>query len=466
LKKRIRRLSKTQTIPPSIPLYTDYMDPVINIELAKAPIEPLLGFDKDTSLLSSAHRFRTHTVLGFCAPDIQKGPDVAGIFNSVQSLDGKWVLEIAVELSDLLPAIDGKSEAVLTAVDRSGIKRQLCLSNRMSRFHYEDRQIPYHALLPRTQTWHGSVQVRGESGVMLVAAEEQLRTMVSMRFQVEGDTTEHAFESSIKRCLQSFFDCINTTLDATRHSGNSFTPITRSVTSDSMSSAYVLMSGSGNPQGAKLVLSGLRVFLYPVEIRDDQAARLRAIVDGSVILSDVDRLIGYAKSSWQDGDYEFAFLQAVIAAEIATTRAIRAECVRRGVSKNKLDDNRKEMTYSWALNLGLPLCFEPQRRPSDALVSAMNAARSKRNDLMHEATFNMARNELRQLIDDTREYVIALRGAKSPDDMGTSPGACGAPVGSEFTDDQRRERAYFSWLNRGKPNGDDWADWFEAIHPA
>jgi hypothetical protein len=28
---------------------------------------------------------------------------------------------------------------------------------------------------------------------------------------------------------------------------------------------------------------------------------------------------------------------------------------------------------------------------------------------------------------------------------------------------QRQESAYFSWLSRGKPAGDDWADWFRAV---
>jgi hypothetical protein len=90
---------------------------------------------------------------------------------------------------------------------------------------------------------------------------------------------------------------------------------------------------------------------------------------------------------------------------------VRAESIRRGVSKNKLDDNRKEMTYSWALNIGLALCFSPAQRPRDGLIAAMNAARSKRNDLMHEAAFNMTRDELGQLITDTKEYVSALKAA-------------------------------------------------------
>jgi hypothetical protein len=179
-----------------------------------------------------------------------------------------------------------------------------------------------------------------------------------------------------------------------------------------MASAYVLISGDGNARGARLALNGARISLNAETFEGERAAQFRAIAGGSTLLGDVDRLIGEARSSWEDGEYEFAFLQAVIAAEIATARAVRAECIKRGVSKNKLDDARKEMTYSWALNIGLPLCFPAAVRPNATLVAAMNAARSKLNDLMHEALFNMTREQLGQLLTDTKEYVKALKAAE------------------------------------------------------
>jgi len=418
-------------------LYTDYMATVIFIELAKAPIVPLPGFENHTAVLSSFHKFRTHTVLGFWDPNIPKGPGVAGVFNGVPSLDGKWTLEIAIELADLLPAIDGKSEAILNANDKNGTVQQLCLSNRISRFHFQDGKIAYHALVPRTETWHGSVQVKGSDGATLNAAEEQLRTMAGMRFQIEGETTEQAFESSITQCLDKLFDSVNVALDATRDSGVSLTPITRSVSSDTIAAAYVLVSGSGNPQGSRLILSGLRALLYPVDVQGEQATRFRSVVDGSLPLGDVDRLLGEALSSWQGGEYEFAFLQTVIAAEIATARAVRAECIRRGVSKNKLDDNRREMTYSWALNIGIPLCLPPTLRPKDTLVAAMNAARSKRNDLMHEATFELTRGELGQLIGDTKEFVRALKNAEALNNASANPNGPVTPARSISPNDVR-----------------------------
>ena len=389
------------------------MDPVIFISLFVPAVVPLPEFDKYTSLLSSSKRFKTHVVLAFCAPEVSKSPSVSGVFNEVPPLNGEWTLEVAVELPDLLPSIDGKSEAVVTAVDAKGAPKQLCLSNRISRFHYQDGDIAYHVVAPRTAPWHGAAEVPGESGTTLIAAEEQLRTVSAMRFQVKGDTAEHAFESSIRGCLETMFTCVNAVLHATRECRVGFTPTTRSLRWDGVVSVYVLMSGDGKPRGARLALNGARIALNPETFEGDRAAQFRAISDGSTPLSDVDRLIGEARSSWGDGEYEFAFLQAVIAAEIATARAVRAECVRRDVSKNKLDDSRKDLTYSWALNIGLPLCFPTPNRPSSKLLAAMNVARSKRNDLMHEAKFDMTREQLSQLLTDTNDYVKALKSAEA-----------------------------------------------------
>jgi hypothetical protein len=391
------------------------MDPVIFVQLAIDEIKPLAGFDAETKLLTTTYRFATRTVLGFCAPDLHKGPDVSGIFYDVPPLSGGWRLELGVELADRLPAIDGMSEAILDVKTPEGVMRKLCMSNRMSRLAYADASQSYHTLLPRTQAWHGSAQVRGKDGPLLPAAEEQLRTMVSMRFAVEGPTAEAAFEWSVASCLDTFFAAINTVLRAVRDCRKGFTPVTRAMRRDGVASVYVLMIGDGRESAAQLALNAARIGMVSEVLTGEQTRRIRDLVNGTLSLTDVDQLLGEAKSSYEDGEYEFAFLQAVIAAEITTARAVRAECEKRGVSKSKLDDNRKEMTYSWALNIGLPLCFPPGKRPRAELVSAMNAGRSKRNDLMHEGMFSISRQQLGQLLADTREYISAIRSAAEPD---------------------------------------------------
>jgi hypothetical protein len=388
-----------------------------------ADIKPLPGFSGETMLLSGSHRFSTHTVLGFCAADVTKDASVSGIFNDIPPLNGGWTLELAVELVHLLPSLDGTSEAIIDAIGPDGTVRKLCLSNRMSRFHFADATESHHALIPRERPWHGAAQVQAKGGAKLPAAEEQLRSVAAMQFAITGATAEHAFESSIARSLETFLFCINAALRAARACRRSFTPVTRAMRRDSIPGVYVLMIGDGKEGGARLALNVARISLIPEMFDAEQAERFRQLMNGSASLSDVDRLLGEAQSSYEDGEYEFAFLQAVIAAEIATARRVRSQCMSRGVSKSKLDDNRKEMTYSWALNIGLPLCFPADRRPKAELVASMNAARTKRNDLMHEGVFSISRQELGKLLSDTKEYLEGLTTAAAPSSGDAAPSA-------------------------------------------
>lgn len=384
------------------------MNPVIFIELARAEVKLLPSFGDHTKLLTNTYKFPTHIVLGFCAADVIKDASVA-VFTDVPSANGVWTLEIAVELADLLPSVDGMSESVLDVREKDGSTKKLCLSNRMSRLHFADKGRSYHVLLPRTEAWHGSAHVRSTEGDMLPAAEEQLRTMAAMQFVITGTSAENAFESSIIECLDDFLSAVNQVFRAVRDCWKGFTPVTRAMRRDSISGVYVLLVGDRKDGAARLALNASRIALHPELFEEGQSKRLRELLNGLNSVSDVDQLLGEAHSSYEDGEYEFAFLQAVISAEIATARTIRAECSNRGVSKAKLDDNRKEMTYSWALNIGLALCFSPDKRPKAELIAAMNAARTKRNHLMHEGIFTISREDLGRLLVDTRDYIAALR---------------------------------------------------------
>lgn len=401
------------------------MDPVIFIKLAMPEVRPLADFEGDTSLLTATHRFKSLTVLGFCAPDMVKGPGVSGVFNDVPRLEHGWVLELGIELLDLLPAFDGLSEAIVPV--RFGARDlRLCLSNRMSRLHFADDIESHQVLFPRDAPWHGTARVLFD-GKEFPAAEEQLRTMAAMQFRVDGPTAEFAFESSVKACIDTFIESINVTLRAFRACRTSCPLITRALRRDSVGVLYVLMIGDGKHGGARLAQDAGRVMLMHEELDKEQTKRFYGVVSGAQELSDVDQILGEARSSFEGGEYEFAFLQAVIAAEMATARTVRRACLARGVSKSKLDDNRREMSYSWALNIGLPLCLTPEQLPEADLIASMNAARTKRNRLMHEGVFELTREDLRSLLQRTVEYVNSLEMAAGPVGAVTS-GVCSGRI--------------------------------------
>jgi hypothetical protein len=386
---------------------------LITVRLALPEIKPLDGFASYTTLLTGNHPFRSHEPLFFIADDMKKGPDLGNLFSDVPPKHGALTLELGLVLQDVLPDVDDLSECVLNVRDANGVVRVLCLSNRMSRFHFFDADKAWHCLTPRTVAFSGSAQLRRGNGPFVPAGEELLHTVAAMRFEITGSTAEEAFEANIRSSADSFLTCINVALEAARASRTGFRPVGRSVVWETAPPLYALVS-NGNVTSRTLIgLHGARAVLRPAPLVDDDAKSFRGHAAGTEVLTDVDRLLGEAISCWESGEYEFAFLQAVIAAEVETSRIVRAECLKRGISKARLDDTRRELTYSWALNIALPLVFDEPARPSQELIAAMNFARQRRNGLMHEAEFSMTRDEVHSLIQHTKDYIEAIRRAAS-----------------------------------------------------
>ena len=396
-------------------------DQLIAVALSLPEIKPQPGFARHTSLLTASHACRSHVPLMFMASGMKKGADLGTLFADVAPKQGKLTLELGVVLPNVLPDVDNLSECTLKVRALSQIDRDLCLSNRMSRFHFFESEEPWQCLMPRTSNSLSCAKVRRGKGKFVPAIEEVLPTVAAMRFEIAGETAEEAFQANIRASVDDLLACVNVILEAARATSSDYRPISRLLSWDSVASVYALVSNGDRAHIQPVALNGGWLAMRPGTLRDREAVRFRDFGAGTLQLTDVDRLLGEARSSWQTGEYEFAFLQAVIAAEIETRRTVRAECQRRGVSKAKLDDNRRDLTYSWALNIGLPLAFDEPVRPPVDLLAEMNSARRRRNALMHEAAFVMTRDEVRSLIERTREFVSALR---------TAAAAAGTPAAS------------------------------------
>lgn len=85
-------------------------------------------------------------------------------------------------------------------------------------------------------------------------------------------------------------------------------PVTRALRRDSVPAVYVLLEGDGKEHAARLALNVARLAMIPEEFLDEQGRRFRSLAAGAEKASDVDQLLGEARSSFGDGEYEFAFL--------------------------------------------------------------------------------------------------------------------------------------------------------------
>lgn len=387
------------------------MEHTLAIKLARPDVIPLEGFSDHTLILTTPRRFHSDVVLGFSDRESIGALAPPREFFPIPSSHEGWNLELAVVLPDLLHRIDGRSEAVLEIADSGGSVRTICLSNRISRFNCVDREgEPFHVLLPRAEPWHGSAAIGAQDDKVL-GIEEQLRTVAAMTFTIQGDTPDQAFESSVSGLIEELFAGINAVLQAMRQSHPETVPNSRSISRYSVHSIYALMYGSSRAEalGAVLMVDPMKGAWYGIDLKAEESGYVRRLLRGEEPLSDVDRIIGEAQSSLQNGELEFALLQAVIAAEICAKRAIHNACLRAGISKKKLKNVGTDMSYSWALNVGLKLAFPPDARPPEDIVEAMDMARDRRNRIMHDGRFSLNRKEVLELLAATRRFVGAIR---------------------------------------------------------
>ncbi|MFI4894618.1 MAG: hypothetical protein ACIAQ0_14480 [Phycisphaerales bacterium JB058] len=292
-------------------------------------------------LLTNACRFNSHVILAPLSPTTNKSPELS-VFQSVKpNKNGVWILEIAVELPELLPTIGKLSESAISIRDTENKIHELLLSNRMSRFHYRVEDKAYHVLSPRKKPWHGSARIEHVQGKHVDASEEMLRTVASMQFDVSGSDAESAFEGNIISCRKVLYYCINKLLHGLRASRADAALSIRKLHENNVSYVYVLMIGSNKSDGYLLSQKDSLVPFNSGSLKEQEVDVVKRIANGTLMQSDIDLLLGEARSSFYNGDYEFAFLQSVIAAEIATARIVHKICQKRGVSHKRIKNAKK-----------------------------------------------------------------------------------------------------------------------------
>ena len=104
-----------------------------------------------------------------------------------------------------------------------------------------------------------------------------------------------------------------------------------------------------------------------------------------------------------------ALLQMVIAAEIATNRAMKKLLLENGVSNTKLQKYEREMSYAQMLNISLVSLLPKSQKLKDDTLGDLNRARDCRNKLMHEGVMLTDRAELLRLFQSTRDFLEHLK---------------------------------------------------------
>jgi hypothetical protein len=338
--------------------------PITYVQLATPELasEPLLA-EKSWMLsgVSSHYDLRGYFML---AHGLTKDASLRVLFSDVPTPeDGRFQLELGVILPDLFPNYAENSEYCLSIKTEAG-QREVCFSNVMARLRFVRDEHLLHALIPRRalpKVREGKVEfVPKDAGVQL------LRTFATCRFEIEGTNAETAFETHCESCIHDLIERLNRILKALPFvdmtAGRAYS---MAYSRASLSSFYFIIKGASEEKLGHGWISPHvgRSMLNPPDLPTEQSKRLSDYLTGTAIPDEVEAILHSAQSYVDAGIMEYVLLLIVIAAEVATQRFVHERLLLSQVSKTKLEEADKDMTYSMMLNIVLYAVTKDDQKP-------------------------------------------------------------------------------------------------------
>jgi hypothetical protein len=361
-------------------------------------------------MLSTASSYYDFRGYFFLAPHLKKDASLGVLFQNIHPKDGnQFQLELGVVLPDLFPNLEGHPEFVLS-VSHEGSTRELCFSNVMARLRYVKDDLSLHALVPRRdlkKVREGKIDFIPQD-----ASVELLRTFATSRFDINGSTAEEALETHCESCIHDMVARLSRCLKAlpfvdlapgriysvaySRVNSPQFYFILKGESEESLGHGWI------SPHVGKSTLN-------PPDLPNDKATLLKEYVSGMKTLDDIESLLHSAQTFFDAGVIEYVLLLSVIAAEVATQRFVHKRLLSSSVSKEKLKEAEKDLTYSLMLNVVLFAVTPDNKKPDRDLIGKMNRVRSLRNDYMHNGKLPTDHEEVRGLFESTKRFVEYLR---------------------------------------------------------
>lgn len=361
-------------------------------------------------LLCAFARFPDRKIYAFGARGLTKSDELR-LFENIEPKEGGiYTVELGAILPDRFSSLNGQLDYVVDAVDSDGTVVQVCVSNQMCRLRYKFSEDQFvHALCPRFRLdeimTDESLKVPEDTHV------EYLSTVVTCRFEILGENANDALEAHLEDCIERMMGVLNRLVSAHLMLSDEHHPtLVPAYDQGSFDYLYFMVEGNDAGQyGAHRITPNVhRSALNVPNYDEEQAERFIAYANGAVQVDEIVRIMKTCRGYLDGGLVEFAMLQLAIAAEKATHRFTSKMFEFSGVSKSKLDDMEKDMTFSRALNVDVMALCPPGFKPDRELIGQIDKVRKYRNEFMHRANFQVAREELRELYAKTEEYIQHL----------------------------------------------------------
>lgn len=381
------------------------MRTLANVLLAQDAPRDFATIAQKSWLLSAVSTFADHQVLAFFEDGDGGLSNLGKHFSRVHPKpDGTFDLELGAALPDWLPNIeDDCPEYALDVGAGDGKTYEICVSNQMGRMSYVVEGKQHHIVFPRHKLWlaYGAEF----SGVPIDAPEVATRSVATARFSIAGVDTREALEKHVKRCQETLIECLNkiaTSVVALTRAR--FPTLLAPVYDESTFDAFYLLLRGDRADIIThwRVVSSLRQGMRRPSMKfdADTTSRMRATLRATENIDDLTRIVHMGRCYAEGGLLEFALLQLVIAAEVATVRFVAQ-------MSGAANSNAK---FATLLKVEVPKLCPQGSKPDTALIDRIDVARKRRNKVMHEAVCTASRTYLRALHDDVQAYVEHLNG--------------------------------------------------------
>ncbi|MBU0686767.1 MAG: hypothetical protein KKB81_02785 [Candidatus Margulisbacteria bacterium] len=340
---------------------------------------------------------------------------IAKFFDKIYPADkNKYFIELGVELPILLPAPEGENEFSINVPCNSGV-REYFISNQHIRLDVGhgalDGSAARYYVMPGPKIREAIKEFDLSEKPYIV---NLMKTFVTSVFEIRGESPETAFEENLEKILQYLLVDLNKILFAFRRLRSGYRGIIPPyIDLLILDKIIIAVWGKDARVNTSMAFSAntARVIEKPLRLSKQEYLDLKDINSdnwGKLNYKDILLQAG----SWLDvGNWTQALLQSVFAIDICVSKFTTKMLIDLGVSKNKLDEHGKDMTFSHVLNIDFVAVCPENKKPSKDLLGKINSARKLRNNLAHgkvaEATIEEAHSAF-NVVSEMIEFIEGL----------------------------------------------------------
>lgn len=384
------------------------MSKVITIKLAPTIIkrEPE-KFLIDNMFFNTAILQQKDVVYGFVPNETMLAPEIENIFSDISpNKDGDFTVELGAELLELYPNFDNCSEYTLFVKNKSEIIQKIYCSNSMARISYFENNENIFVNFSQSNNYE---DIKEFYKFPDSASIEPLKTFLTWQFKIQGTNVPEVFRDYLENRIEEFIYLINEycTFINLQLSEKGELPLVISSYSRYLIPYFhfIIMGKDQNNVSAGRIATHPKGTAYVTNNFDKvETDKLIELFDKSNEVKLWDLFFISGKSLLLSGQLKSSILALFTCCEIILSMYVHNSLISLGVSKNKLKDNEKNLTFSQMLNVQLIALTPYHSKPNETLVSKINDLRKVRNELVHTGKFELKDSDVNDYLTHVYEF--------------------------------------------------------------